>query len=156
MRGIVNQIEVHVASEHTDPNIATAAVEALARNSQVPRDHVTVKVTDGWVTLKGEVDHDYQRRAAERTVRDLHGVRGVANLITIKSMVQAGDVKDEIERSFERQALIDAGNVAVVVSGSSVTLRGMVRSWAERREAQNAAAATPGVTSVENQLVVRS
>jgi osmotically-inducible protein OsmY len=156
VRGIVNLIEVHVSTDQkiTDTDIATAAVEALERNSQVPPDQVTVKVCEGWVTLTGTVEHEYQRRAAGRSVRDLRGVTGVANGIYLKPAVRSTDIKDNIEKAFERQAFIDAGHVAVSVIDHKVVLRGVVRSWAERRQAENAAAAMPGVTAVENNLAV--
>lgn len=156
VHGIVNLIEVHESTDRTisDTDIATAAVEALARNSQVPRDQVTVKVCDGWVTLTGTVEFEYQRRAATLSVADLRGVTGVANGIYLVPTVRPGDVQERIEKAFERQALIDAGHVSVSVNGHKVELRGVVRSWAERRHAENAAAATPGVTAVENHLAV--
>jgi len=156
VHGIVNLIEVHVSSDRkvTDTDIATAAVEALERNSQVPADQVTVKVCDGWVTLTGTVEYDYQRRAATLSVRDLRGVTGVANGIYLKPAVRSTDIKDKIEKAFERQAFIDASHVGVSVINHKVELRGVVRSWAERREAENAAAAMPGVTTVENHIEV--
>jgi osmotically-inducible protein OsmY len=156
VHGMVNRIDVHVATDRTqtDTDIATAAVEALARNSQVPRDQVTVKVCDGWVTLTGTVEYEYQRRAATHSVRDLRGVTGVANGIYLKPRINVGNIKDQIEKAFERQAFIDAGHVSVTVHDHKVELGGMVRSWAERREAENAAAATAGVTSVENHIAV--
>jgi osmotically-inducible protein OsmY len=156
VHGVVNQIEVHLPSEHTDPTIAAAAVRALEHNTQIPRDRVTVRVAHGWVTLLGEVDYEYQRRAAARTARDLPGVKGVSNEVAVMPMVVVADVRDKIERTFERQALIDARKVSVSVDGQAVTLGGTVRSWAERREAEKAAAAAPGVTSVENHIEVRA
>ena len=156
VRGVVNEIEVQVADKRTDTEIAKAAADALEWNALVPDDRVTVKVANGWVTLKGDLDHDYQRRAAERAVRVLPGVKGVSNMILVKPKVQPKDVKEEIEKTFRRQAMIDAVNISVEVNGHEVILRGTVRSWSERHEAEKAAAAAPGVSSVKNFITVRT
>lgn len=154
VRGIANEIEVRLAGERSDTDIAKAAADALDWNSLVPSGAVTVRVENGWVTLRGEVEHDYQRRAAERAVRYLEGVRGVTNLITVTPKVEPTDIKREIQRTFQRQATVDAENVSVEVNGSEVVLRGKVRSWAERYEAERAAWSAPGVTSVRNYITV--
>ena len=154
VRGIANDIEVKTTGEHTDVDIAKRAVDKLEWNLLVPANTVTVKVDNGWLTLRGEVNHDYQRRAAERAVRDVPGVRGVSNLITIKPKVEPEDLKEKIERTFTRQAELDARNISVEVAGRTVTLRGSVRSWAERREAEKIAYAAPGVTLVHNEIRV--
>jgi osmotically-inducible protein OsmY len=156
VRGVVNEIEVKVTGDRTDADTARAAVNALKWNALVPEDRITVKVDDGWITLKGEVNYDFQRRAAERAVRYLPGVRGISNLITVKPRVEPTNIKSKIEETFKRQAAIDADNITVEVNGSEVTLRGTVRSWAERREAERAAWAAPGVTSVKNLITVRA
>jgi osmotically-inducible protein OsmY len=113
-----------------------------------------VKVEKGWLTLEGDVPWDYQRRAAERAVRNLPGLLGVSNLITIRPQVQPREIKTRIEETFKREAAYDASRVTVEVSGSEVTLRGMLRSWAERHEAEKAAWAAPGVTGVHNYIQV--
>jgi osmotically-inducible protein OsmY len=154
VRGIANELEVKPTSERTDTDLAKAAVEALKWNVMVPSDNVTVKVQKGWLTLEGEVRWDFQRRAAERAVRDLPGVRGVSNLIRIKPRVEPEGVKRKIEDTFKREAVFDANRITVQVQGSEVTLLGSVRSWAERREAERAAWAAPGVTSVHNYISV--
>jgi osmotically-inducible protein OsmY len=154
VRGIANEVEVRLAGERSDTDIAKAAADALDWNSLVPSGAVTVRVENGWVTLRGEVEHDYQRRAAERAVRYLEGVRGVTNLITVTPRVEPTDIKREIQRTFQRQATVDAENVSVEVNGSEVVLRGKVRSWAERYEAERAAWSAPGVTSVRNYITV--
>ena len=154
VRGIANDIEVVLAGEHTDADIAKRAANKLDYNLTVPRGAISVKVDNGWITLKGEVPFDYQRRAAERVVRDIPGVKGVSNLISLKPTVAPTNIKREIETTFRRQAALDAQNIIIDVSGSTVTLRGSVRSWAERRDAERIAWAAPGVTLVKNEIRV--
>jgi osmotically-inducible protein OsmY len=156
VRGIANEIEVKLAGEHTDTEIAKRAADKLQWNLMVPDDRVTLKIDNGWVTLKGDVEHDYQRRAAERAVRDVPGVKGVSNLIIVKPRVEPKDIKQQIEATFKRQAALDAENVTVEVDNGTVTLRGTVRSWAERREAEKVASAAPGARSVRNLIAVKA
>jgi osmotically-inducible protein OsmY len=152
--GIANEIEVKAPGERSDADIAQAAVNALKWNVLVPSERVQVKVDNGWVTLRGEVSYEFERRAAERAVRDLPGVRGISNLITIKPRVEPRDIKSKIEETFRRQAALDANRISVQVNGGEVILRGTVHSWAEREQAERAAWAAPGVTSVKNLLAV--
>jgi osmotically-inducible protein OsmY len=154
VRGIANEIEVQLAGERTDTDIARAAADALAWNSMVPVDKVMLRVESGWVTLRGEVEHDYQRRAAERAVRYLEGVRGVTNLITVTPKVEPSDIKREIERTFQRQAALDAESISIEVNGAEIELHGQVRSWAERYEAERAAWSAPGVATVRDHITV--
>jgi osmotically-inducible protein OsmY len=154
VRGIANELEVKLMSERSDTDIAKAAADALKWNVMVPSDKITVKVSNRWLTLEGDVRWDYQRRAAERAVRDLPGIRGISNLIKIKPRVEPTDVKHKIEETFERVATLDAHRITVQVEGSEVTLRGTVRSWIERHEAEKAAWAAPGVTAVHNYITV--
>jgi osmotically-inducible protein OsmY len=154
VRGIANDIEVKTATERTDTDIAKAGVDALRWNVMVPNDKIKVKVDNGWITLTGEVTWDYQRRAAERAVRDLPGVKGISNLITVKPRVEPRDLKQRIEETFKREAVLDANRITVEVNGGEVTLRGTVRSWAERHEAEKAAWAAPGVYAVHNYITV--
>jgi osmotically-inducible protein OsmY len=154
VRGIANELEVKLLSERSDVDIAKAAADALKWNVMVPSDKITVKVSNGWLTLEGEVRWDYQRRAAERAVRDLPGVRGVSNLIRIKPRVEPENVKERIEETFKRVATLDANRISVQAEGSEVTLRGTVHSWIERHEAEKAAWAAPGVTAVHNYITV--
>jgi osmotically-inducible protein OsmY len=121
----------------------------------VPKDAVKVTVNNGWVTLEGQLEWDYQRRAAYQAVRDLIGVKGVSNLTSIKPSSPA-EIKRKIDDAFKRNAQLDANHVAVAESRGRVTLRGAVSSWAEREAAERAAYAAPGVISVENDIEVRT
>jgi osmotically-inducible protein OsmY len=154
IRGIANDLEVIPTGEQSDTDIARAAVDALKWDITVPSDRIKVKVDKGWVTLTGEANWDFQRRAAERAVRNLTGVTGLTNLITVKPGVKPQNVKQMIEKTFKREAVLDANNIQVEVNGSDVTLRGTVRSWIERHEAEKAAWAAPGVTAVHNFITV--
>jgi osmotically-inducible protein OsmY len=156
VRGVVSELKVHLAADVSDTDVARAAVDALKGDITVPSDRIKVKVDKGWVTLTGEVNWDFERRAAERAVRNVRGVRGVSNLINIKSPVEPQNVKSMIEETFKREAALDARSIVVEVSGTEVTLRGTVRSWLERHEAEKAAWAAPGVTAVHNHITVET
>jgi osmotically-inducible protein OsmY len=155
-KAVANDIAVRPTSayERTDTEIAQAAVSALQWNAMVPKDKVSITVSKGWVTLTGTVDWQYQRNAAEGAVRNLTGVKGVINHVAIKPHVEAGDVKAKIEAAFRRSAEIDARRINVAASDGKVVLTGNVRSWAERREAEQAAWAAPGVMQVEDHITV--
>lgn len=156
VKGVANDLEVVVTPvyERTDTEIAQAAVEALTWSSLVPPNRVTVAVSGGWVTLNGTLDWQYQKDAADRTVRNLTGVTGVTNDISLKPHVTTADVQSKIEDAFRRTAEIDARRVTVVAQNGEVILTGNVHSWAERREATRAAWAAPGVTQVVDRLEV--
>jgi osmotically-inducible protein OsmY len=153
---VVSELDVHLASsfERTDEEIAQAAVNALKWNLSVPMGRVRIEVSKGWVTLDGDVDWRYQRDAAESAVRYLAGVKGVANLISIKSPVSQVAVKSDIEAALKRNAQLDAESIGVKADGHSVTLTGRVQSYADLREAERAAWAAPGVYSVDNRISV--
>ena len=156
VRGVVNELKVHLATDVSDTDVARAVVAALTGDITVPSDRVKVKINKGWVTLRGEVNWDFERRAAERAVRGVVGVRGVSNLISVNAHVEPQNVKSMIEETFKREAALDAKSIVVEVSGTEVTLRGTVRSWLERHEAEKAAWAAPGVTAVHNHIAVES
>ena len=154
VKAVANDIEVRLATERTDADIAEAAVHALEWDAFVPADAVKVTVSKGWVTLKGEVEWQYQKSDAERVVRRLAGVRGVTNVIVVKPKVTASDLKKKIEDALVRDAQLDAGRITVEVHGSRAILKGTVRSWAEREEAARTAWSAPGITEVENRITV--
>lgn len=156
VKGLANDLVVHLSNlfQRTDTEIAHAAVNALQWNSLLPRDRITVTVANGWLELQGTVDWQYQKDGAGRAVRDLTGVKGVANRITVKARVKAADVKSEIEAAFRRSAEIDARRINVTAANGTVILSGNVHSWAERRQAERAAWAAPGVIQVDDRLAI--
>lgn len=153
VRAVANDIDAKVRDERTDPEIAKDALHALRSHTSVP-DHITVTVRSGFVTLEGTVEWMYQKTAAESAVKYLKGVRGVSNLIRIHQAISTGEVKTRIEEALRRSAEVDAARVNVEANESTVALSGDVRSWAERQEAERAAWSVPGVTDVENYIVV--
>jgi osmotically-inducible protein OsmY len=156
VQGIANDLEVHLPSDarRTDTDLVTSALKALEWDVQVPHQRVKVRASEGWLTLEGELDWQYQRAAAERCVRNLIGVRGVSNLIILSAKVTPMDLKKRIEESFKRHAELEARGIRVQAAGGRVTLDGAVHSVAERDEAERAVWAAPGVTTVEDHLVV--
>jgi len=156
VRAIADELKVRAEGpmERSDTDIAHAVVNALKWDIEVPDDRITAEVENGWVTLRGEVDWNYQKTAAERAVRYLTGVKGVSNLITVKPKVSATEVKEKIEAALKRHAELDAKRITVETHGNRVVLKGEVHSWMERSAAETAAWAAPGVADVEDRLVV--
>ena len=154
VQAVVNDIEVKLAGEKTDVDIAAAAVRALEWDAAVPKDRVRVTVSKGWVTLEGELEWQFEKEDAEAVVRRISGVKGVSNLIRVQPRIPSTDLKKKIEEALVRSARIDADRVTVEIQGNKAKLTGTVRSWAEREEAERAAWAAPGILSVENRIVI--
>jgi osmotically-inducible protein OsmY len=158
VKGVANDVEVVIdeAEHRDDSDIALSAVNALSWNFAVPKDRIQLSVSKGWLTLDGEVEWHYQKRAAADAVRNLRGVRGVTNDIVVQPKVVAGDVKEKIEAALKRNAEVDAQKINVEATGSEVTLTGAVRSWSEREDAVNAAWSAPGVTRVVDRIAIEA
>jgi osmotically-inducible protein OsmY len=156
VRGLVLRLEVRLVPAHkrSDEELTQAALHALHWNSLVPDDKVKVEVEDGWLTLMGEVDFDYQRASAEQCLRSLVGICALDNKITLKEHTDAGDVGLGISAALARHARREADRIAVEVDGSVVTLRGQVGSLSEHDAVIGTALGTKGVTRVVDELVV--
>lgn len=157
VNAIAVELDVKLEPSHkrSDSEIAEAAEMALRWHSLVPADRIQVRVEKGWVTLKGEVDWDYQRRSAEKALRPLTGVVGVSNAVTLKARTTPENVAARIRDALARHAQHEAKHIEVAVNGAVVTLRGTVDSWAERSAAFGAAWSAPGVASVLNEIKVK-
>src|SRR5258708_22351983 len=156
MVAVANDIAVRLPAtdERTDPEIAREAVASLRSQLPISAERIKVVVKNGWVTLEGTVEWHYQRNIAEAAVGYIRGVKSVTNLIGLRPRAEPIEIKKRIEEAFRRSAEIDANHITVEANGSEVVLKGSVRSWAEREEAERGAWAAPGVTKVEDRLVV--
>jgi len=156
VRGLANDIAVRLPadSQRPDPEIARDAVEVLKAELPYSSANMKVVVKDGWLSLEGSAEWNYQRTRAEEAVRRVKGIKGVSNLIVLKPRVAATEIKSKIEDAFRRNAEIDAQNITVEANGSEVILKGSVQSWAERQEAERAAWRAPGVTKVDNRITI--
>jgi osmotically-inducible protein OsmY len=156
VRAVADEIEVELpgSSRRDDADIAEAIAQHLRWNTIVP-ETVDVEVRNGYVTLRGEVEWDFQREAAERVVRDITGVRGVVNLIAVANpKVKPSDVKVRIREAIERAAALDASKITVSTDNGTVHLKGTVHSLFEKRVAESAAKSAPGVQEVVDEIEV--
>ena len=155
VKAVANDLKVKLpGAPRDDSDIATAIAHVLENNVQIPEGRVHARVESGWVTLDGEVDHEFQRQEVERMVRQVRGVIGVTDTITIRPPASPESVQAIIEQTFKREAEVDARHIRVEVTDHTARLYGHVHSLAEARAARAAAAAAPGVASVDSHLVV--
>jgi osmotically-inducible protein OsmY len=154
---VANDIEVRLptSDQRPDPDLARDAVAAL--KSELPFSHQDIKVVvrDGWITLEGEAEWNYQKERAEDAVRTVKGVKGIINAIHVKPKLAATDIKRKIEEALKRSAELDANNIVVDARDGEVILKGTVHSWFEREVAERAAWQAPGVKKVEDQIAVQ-
>jgi osmotically-inducible protein OsmY len=153
---VANDIEVRLPgfAERTDADLAAAVLNALRWDAAIPAGKVDVTVSQGWVTLKGEVDHYFQKRDSEPAIERLSGVRGVSNLLTVKPQPVPQDLKSQIQKALVRNAQTDASRITVEVQGSKVILRGTVSSYAEKKAAEETACSASRVTEVDNRMII--
>ncbi len=156
VRALVNELEVKLPtdSQRRDEDIARTAASVLLWHAAIPEDRIQVGVSSGWLTLRGEVDWHYQRVAAERALRDLMGVRGVSNQITVTNKALKGEIRERIHEALKRNAIINAQGVRVAVEGDKAVLSGTVQTLEKRMEAERAAWNVPGIAQVDNKIRV--
>lgn len=158
VKAVADELEVKpfVSFKKNDTEIAEKIVDSIKWSTSIPENKVKVKVEDGWVTLEGEVEWEFQKKSAKSVIVDLKGVKGVTNNIKVvaKKSPVATEIKDKIKAAIKRNAEIDSNKIKVEVNGNEVILKGEVRSLAEKIDAENAACSAPGVTFVDDQLEV--
>lgn len=156
VKAVAQEIAVQLIErgKRTDAEIASAVINALAWHSSIPEEKIKVKVEKGWVTLEGEVEWDFQRNYSRTAVENLQGVVGISNNIRIAPKLKSADIKNKIFAAFHRSATLDSDSINISTEGGKVVLTGKVRSFVEKKDAEKAAYLAPGVTEVENKLVI--
>jgi osmotically-inducible protein OsmY len=156
VKAIAEEIEIRLPSDKkvADDEIAGRAVDILKWRVGFPANRIAVKVEKGTVTLTGDVDWRFQKAEAEAAVHNLTGVADVANLILVRTAVQVPEVKEKIQKALHRSADLDASRITVQTEGGKVVLGGKVRAWYERDIAETAAWSAPGVTEVQDHILI--
>jgi osmotically-inducible protein OsmY len=138
----------------SDSDIAEAVLSALQKHTSIPDENIKVKVEDGIVTLEGQVDWNYQRKLAENSLEGLAGVRGIVNNLIISSVATSENIKKRIADAFQRHAVLDASKLIAEIVGTTVILRGTVKSYSEKEDAENAAYSAPGIFKIDNRITI--
>ncbi|MCL6251224.1 BON domain-containing protein [Altererythrobacter sp. KTW20L] len=156
VKAIAEELNVRYASDAktADHEIAKRILDLFKYNILIPEEHIVVKVEKGWVSLTGDVEWNFQSDEATKAAGKVSGVVGVSNNLTIRNRASAIDIRKRIKDAFERQAGLDAATVTITTSGNKVTLGGKVKAWHERKLAEDAAWSAPGVTQVEDRILV--
>lgn len=156
VKAIAEEIQVRFKFDPktADHEIAKRIIDIYSWNVSIPHEKISVKVEKGWVTLSGTVDYFYQSDEARKSAARVTGVTGVSNLIEVRKLPVASDIKDRIVAAFKRQADLDSASITVLTEGNTVRLGGKVRAWSERGAAERAAWAAPGVTKVVDNIIV--
>lgn len=156
VRALAEEIQVRLnkGAGTADDTIANRALNIIDWSADIPQGAAKVIVENGWVSLEGQVDWQYQKEAVERAVRKLSGVVGVDNRLTLRPQVDVLDIQQRIEEALKRNAEVDAKGIHIKVEGSVVKLEGRVHLWRERKIAERAAWSVPGVNKVEDHLLL--
>ena len=156
VKAVAMDIDVRLTDDGKlpDAKVAESVVRALEWNALIPEEHIQIKVDNGWVYLDGEVDWLYQKEMAEKVIADLSGIRGISNNIIVKPELDTIIVKENIKKALERAANLEADNIKIETTGHKVILRGVTRSWTEKKAVEKAVASAPGVAEVDDQLDV--